>query len=165
MKYITILLLFACNQPVKQPIIVQKADSFEQNYYQSGEVHFVKFIPAKIIKTKKHKQAKPFIVDIFQLTDTILFPDSVIFKSFEISNNYHDGSFIRESWAHPSSSDTSGYYSITFNGELCFGAELANDTTRVAPSLFDSAAIRAKVIIVAGKIFELKQWSHPIQYP
>lgn len=48
------------------------------------------------------------------------------------------------------------HYCIKANDRYLFSAECFKDTLRIDPSLFDSTAVKAKVIIVAGKLFELK---------
>ena len=52
--------------------------------------------------------------------------------------------------------DGTEHYTIMFDSFYLFRTTLLRDTLRVDPSLFDSTAKNAKVIIVAGKIFKLK---------
>jgi hypothetical protein len=60
---------------------------------------------------------------------------------------------------------TSTRYTVEWDNQILFRAELIKDTMRIEPSLFDSTAVKAKVIIVGGKTFHLKTMPYDDDYP
>lgn len=146
---LTTSILFACNQRSKQPATVQKVFNPEQNYYTNYEPRVVDSPPKK---KKKHNPAP---------AKHTRRPDSGWIDNREPERLVD----MAQKWEAPfAMSDTFDVYQITSteytverDNQKLFYAVLIKDTLCIAPSLFDSTAKKAKVIMVGGETFELKQ--------